>query len=93
VATLSGLSFSVPGADATLSGTYNLVNYKIDLHGTLLTTGQPGDATTGFKSFVVKAISPLFKRRHSEKVVPFKITGDFHNPRCDLDFGSKRNQR
>jgi hypothetical protein len=86
IATLSGLSFSVPGADAKLSGTYNLINYKIDLHGTLLTTGQPGDATTGFKSFFVKAISPLFKRRHSEKVVPFKITGDFHNPRVDLDF-------
>jgi hypothetical protein len=90
VATLSGLSFSVPGADASMYGTYNLANYKIDLHGTLLTTGQPGDATTGFKSFVVKAISPLFKRRNSEKVVPFKITGDFHNPRCDLDLGSKK---
>jgi AsmA-like C-terminal region len=86
VAALSGLSFSVPGADATLSGTYNLVNYKINLHGTLLTTGQPGDATTGFKSFVVKAISPFFKKKNSEKVVPFKITGNFQNPRCDLNF-------
>lgn len=92
IATLSGLSFSVPGADAKLGGTYNLINYKIDLHGTLLTTGQPGDATTGFKSFVVKAISPLFKRKHSEKVVPFKITGDFHNPKVDLDLGSKKNR-
>jgi hypothetical protein len=90
VATLSDLSFTVPGAQATLDGTYNLVNYKIDLHGMLTTTGQPGDATTGFKSFLVKAITPFFKRKHSEKVMPFKITGNYANPAVDLDFGSKK---
>ncbi|HTU47775.1 MAG TPA: AsmA-like C-terminal region-containing protein [Bryobacteraceae bacterium] len=90
VATLSNLSFTVPGASATLHGTYNLVNYKIDLHGVLFTTGQPGDATTGFKSFFVKAITPFFKRKHAAKVVPFKITGNYSNPRMDLDFGSNK---
>ncbi len=90
VATLSHLSFTVPGAAATLGGTYNLVNYKVDLHGTLVTTGQPGDATTGFKSFLVKALTPFFKRRNAEKVVPFKITGNYSDPRVDLDMGSKK---
>ena len=90
VATFSNLSFTVPGARARLAGTYNLVNYKIDLHGILTTTGQPGDATTGFKSLLVKAISPFFKRRHNEKVVPFKITGNYSNPRVDLDFAAKK---
>jgi hypothetical protein len=90
VASFSNLSFTVPGAQATLDGTYNLVNYKIDLHGILTTTGQPGDATTGFKSFLVKAITPFFKRKHSEKVMPFKITGNYANPAVDLDLGSKK---
>lgn len=90
VATLSNLSFSVPGAQATLAGTYNLLNYQIDLHGVLATTGQLGDATTGFQSFLVKAMGPLFKRRHAEKVVPFKITGNYQDPRIELDLGSKK---
>lgn len=92
VARLSNLSFTVPGAKATLDGTYNLENYKVDLHGKLITTGQPGDATTGFKSFIVKTISPFFKRRHSEKVVPFKLTGKYGNVSCALDLGSKKKQ-
>lgn len=90
VAKLSKLSFTMPGAKATLSGTYNLVNYRIDLHGVLATTGQPGDATTGMKSFFVKAMTPFFKRKHSEKIVPFKIMGSYSKPVMDLDFGSKK---
>ena len=90
VAKLSSLSFTVPGASATLDGTYNLVDYKIDLHGVLTTTGQPSDATTGIKSFLCKALTPFFKRSHGEKVVPFKITGHFSNPAVDLDFGRKK---
>lgn len=90
VATLSHLSFAVPGAKASLNGTYNLLNYKVDLHGVLITTGQPGDATTGFKSFVVKAISPFFKKKNSEKVVPFKLTGKYGNVSCYLDLGAKK---
>lgn len=90
VARLSHVSFTVPGATAILDGTYNLVNYKIDLHGVLTTTGQPGDATTGFKSFLVKALTPFFQRRHSEKVVPFKITGNYQKTDVMLDLGSKK---
>jgi hypothetical protein len=93
VARLSHLSFVVPGAKASLDGTYNLVNYKVDLHGILVTTGQPGDATTGFKSFIVKAISPFFKKRKSEKIVPFKMTGTYGNPTLSLDFGDKKKQQ
>jgi hypothetical protein len=90
IARLSHVSFTVPGARAKLEGTYNLMNYAIDLHGTLITTGQPGDATTGFKSFLVKAISPFFKKRHAAKIVPFKLTGKFGNINCSLDLGSKK---
>jgi hypothetical protein len=90
VATFSQLSFTVPGAHATLDGTYNLINYKIDLHGMLKTAGQPGDATTGFKSFLVKALTPFFEKKHAEKVMPFKITGTYSNPAVGLDLGGKK---
>jgi len=90
IAQFSHLSFTIPGAKATLDGRYNLVNYKIDLHGVLRTTGQPGDATTGLKSFFVKALTPLFQRKHAEKVMPFKITGNYSNPAMELDLGAKK---
>lgn len=90
VTTLTHLAFTVPGAKAVMHGTYNLVNYSVDLKGTLITTGQPGDATTGVKSLFVKALTPFFKHRHGNKVVPFKITGNYHDPALNLDLTGKK---
>ncbi len=87
VATISDASFTIPGAKAVMSGTYGLIDYRLDLHGKLVTTGDPSDATTGFKSFMVKLLTPFFRRRHSMKVVPFKITGSYSNMRTALDLG------
>jgi hypothetical protein len=84
-ATLSNLAFTIPGAKAWMHGTYGLIDYKVDLHGTLLTTGDPSHATTGFKSLMVKVITPFLKKKHAAKVVPFKITGSYSNVNVSLD--------
>jgi hypothetical protein len=89
-ATVSNLSFTIPAAKASIHGTYGLIDYKIDLHGTLLTTGNPSDATTGFKSLMVKVITPFFRRKHTAKVVPFKITGSYSNVNMSLDLGRRK---
>ncbi len=86
VADLTNVSFAFPGAKAWIHGTYGLIDYKIDLHGRLLTTGNPSDATTGFKSFMVKVIVPFLKHTHKAKIVPFKITGTYSNVNTSLDF-------
>jgi hypothetical protein len=88
-AAVSNLSFTIPGAKAWTHGTYGLIDHKIDLHGTLLTTGNPSDATTGFKSLMVKVIAPFFRRKHAAKVVPFKITGSYSNVKMSLDLGRR----
>jgi hypothetical protein len=85
IATLSNIAFTIPGAKAWMQGTYGLIDYKIDLHGTLLTTGDPSHATTGFKSLMVKVITPFFKKKHAAKLVPFKITGSYSNVNLSLD--------
>ncbi len=90
IATLSNLSFSVPGAFARMHGTYSLIDYRVDLHGTLVTRGKVSKATTGFKSLLVEAISPLFKRRASLKIVPFRITGSYRHTMVALDLGPKQ---
>lgn len=87
-ATLSNVTFGIPGAKAWIHGTYGLIDYKIDLHGMLLTTGDPSRATTGFKSLMVKVITPFFKKKHAARLVPFKITGTYSNVNVGLDVGA-----
>jgi hypothetical protein len=88
LATLSNVSFAIPGAKAWVHGTYGLTDYKVNLHGTLQTAGSPSKATEGFKSLMVKVVTPFFRRRHSEKVVAFKITGSYSKMNPSLDLGS-----
>jgi hypothetical protein len=85
VATFRGVSFTVPGASATIHGTYGLTDHRVDLHGILRTPGKLSDTTSGFKAFILKAITPFFKKKHDVKVVPFKITGTFKNATVGLD--------
>jgi hypothetical protein len=61
------------------------MDYKVDLHGTLMTTGKPSHATTGFKSLMVEVITPFFKRRHARKIIPFKMSGLYSKIDLSLD--------
>lgn len=87
-ATLSSISFTIPHAKASMHGTYGLMDYKLNLHGTLVTTGDPSQTTTGFRSLMVKVITPFFKKKRGAKMVPFKITGSYSNLDMSLDLGS-----
>jgi len=86
VATISNGTFEVPGAEASVHGAYNLLNQRVDLHGTLDTQGHLSDTQTGFKALVLKAVSPLFKKRGSVKMVPFDITGSYGNTKVGIDW-------
>jgi hypothetical protein len=86
ISAISNASFDVPGAHATVHGTYNLLNQRVDLQGTLDTKGNLADATTGFKALVVKAITPLFKKEKSVRIVPFRITGAYGNTSVGIDW-------
>lgn len=90
IATLSHVSFRVPGATAWMHGTYGLYDpYKVDLHGHLL-TDKPSSATTGFKSFLLKALTPFLRKKGKERIVPFKITGTYQKTQTGLDLDSKK---
>jgi hypothetical protein len=85
-AAISGGRFEVPGANAAVHGTYNLLNKRVDLHGTLDTRGSLSDTTSGFKALVLKAITPLFKKRGSTRIVPFQITGSYGSTTVGIDW-------
>ncbi len=89
IASLSHLSFVIPGANANMAGTYNLLDKTVHLDGTLKTTGKLSDATSGWKAGFTKLLSPFLKK-HSVTVVPFKITGTAQNSHFMLDLARKQ---
>ncbi len=88
-ANLSAVTLEFLGGRAWMNGTYNLLNYDIDLHGELETRGSPSAGTTGFKSVLLKAVTPFLKKRHGDQLVPFKITGNYRKVDVGLDLHHK----
>lgn len=93
VARFSDLSFGVPGASARMQGTYNLINEKIDLRGTLKTESQPSNTTSGVKALMLKVLNPFFKKKSVGYVMPIKITGTYEHPLFGLDIADSRNKK
>jgi hypothetical protein len=81
----SDLSFRVPGASVRLNGTYGLRTEGLDFHGTLQLEAKLSETTTGFKSFLLKAADPLFKKKGARTVLPIKISGTGQRPSFGLD--------
>jgi hypothetical protein len=85
-ANFSQLSFSVPGALAQMHGTYNLLNEKIDLHGTLKTDAKFTQvAGGGLKSVFAKPLDLVFKRKQGGAVIPVHLLGTYSDPQVGLD--------
>ena len=87
-ATLSNLSFYIPGAHAQMHGTYNLISEKIDLHGTLKMDSDLSDTAHGAKAVILKVLDPFFKKKRGHgSDVPVKVSGDYHHPSFGMDVG------
>jgi hypothetical protein len=84
VATLTDLSFTVPGADARMQGTYNVLDGQIDFHGTVKMDAKVSQSTSGVKSAFAKALDPFFDKKHGS-VVPVVIDGTYHSPHFGID--------
>lgn len=86
IATFSGLTFRVPGAKARLNGTFDLITEKVDFHGILLMEANLPKATSGIKSFLLKAIDPFLKKnRRGGAKFPVSITGTYQHPSYSAD--------
>lgn len=88
----SDLSFGVPGASARLHGTYNLINYKIDLRGQMHVESKISNAESGGKAFLIKMMEPFFKKKKKGEIVPVRISGTYKHPSFGLDVHDKDGQ-
>jgi len=84
MATLTNLSFTIPGADARMHGTYNVLDGTIDFHGTVKMAAKISQSTSGVKSAFATMLDPLFDKKHGS-VVPVEIDGTFHSPHFGID--------
>jgi len=75
VATFSRISFSVPGAQGDMNGTYSILNKRVDLRGKMRMNATVSQATTGAKSFFLKVVDPFYKKKHAGAEVPITMTG------------------
>jgi hypothetical protein len=86
VASSPHLTFRIPGAQATLKGTFNLRDESAHLTGTLAMQSAISHAVTGFKSFLLKPLDPFMRKRKAGAVIPIAITGTPGHYRIDQDF-------
>jgi AsmA-like C-terminal region len=92
ISSFSDLSFGVPGADARMHGTYNLLNKKIDLRGQLRVDSKMSNTETGTKAFLLKMMEPFFKKKNRGEIVPVRISGTYGHPTFGLSLNDKQAQ-
>jgi hypothetical protein len=91
LAHFSQLSFSIPGAHAEMHGTYGVSEpHRVELHGQMRVETRISKTTGGMKSFILKIIDPIFKKKKKGEVVPVHILGTFEKPDFGLDLGNKQ---
>jgi hypothetical protein len=69
------LTFRIPGARATLAGTYRLHNDEAHLTGDLKMDTDISHTATGFKAFLLKPLAPFFRKKNAGADVPIAVTG------------------
>jgi hypothetical protein len=92
IGTFTDLSFGVPGADARMHGTYNLLDEKIDLRGQMQVQSKISNTEKGTKAFLLKMMEPFFKKRKKGEIVPIRISGTYHHPSFGLSLNDKKAQ-
>ena len=86
VAAISNGKLQMPGAEAALHGTYGLTDKQFNLKGTLNTRGHISETESGVKAWLLKAVTPLFKKQGKERIIPFEITGAHGEPKVGIDW-------
>lgn len=84
---LQDLSFTVPGVEIALNGKYGLMNQSLNFQGTVQLDAKLSQTTTGWKSTLLKALDPFFKKKGSNtgSSIPITISGTTSNPSFGLD--------
>jgi hypothetical protein len=84
---LPKFQFAVEGAKVALGGNYRLPTQQLAFEGSLILDAPLSKTTTGFKSFLLKVVDPLFRKDGVGTVLPIVVSGTVDQPSFGLDKG------
>jgi hypothetical protein len=80
----SEVTFVIPGARVDVNGRYTVRSEALDFRGTIQLEAKLSELTTGVKSFLLKMVDPLMRRK-DVTVIPVTIGGTAGKPSFGLD--------
>jgi hypothetical protein len=88
------LAFNIPGVTIALTGRYGLEAQSLHFQGTATLAAKLSQTTTGFKSVLLRAFDPLFKKKGSGAgaVIPITISGTADKPTFGLNLLHRGNK-
>ena len=90
IASTPHLTFRVPGAEATLAGTFSFHKEAVHLTGKLRMKTDISHTATGFKSFLLKPLAPFFRKKNAGAVIPIAVTGLPGHYKVSQDFSHNK---
>jgi hypothetical protein len=85
VFTYQGLSFNVQGATIRLNGTHSLRSKSVNFAGVVLLNATVSQTQTGFKSWLLKPIDPLFRKNGAGTRLVITVSGSQDQPKVGVD--------
>ena len=90
IITLPSLTYSVPGADIELKGTYGVEGGALSFAGTAKLQATISKMVGGVLGVLLKPADRYFKKDGAGTEVPIKISGTREDPKFGIDFGRMR---
>lgn len=75
------IQVELPGANAHLAGTFNLLNTRVDLTGKVAMQQKLSKDVTGWKKWLMTPLDPFFRHGKTGAVVSIAVTGTSQNPK------------
>ena len=87
---ISGLVYKMPGAVVLMDGRYPLIDRELDFHGVARTIATASQMETGWKSLLLKPVSPFLKTKGAGMQIPVSFTGPKSGPHFALDLKNRK---
>jgi hypothetical protein len=88
--TFRSLSFDVPGAGVALAGNYNLRDDGLNFNGTLKLDAKVSQMVTGWKSWLLKPVDPIFAKNGAGTFVNIVVEGTARKPKLGAMFAGHK---
>ncbi|HEY3837872.1 MAG TPA: AsmA-like C-terminal region-containing protein [Bryobacteraceae bacterium] len=88
--TFRSLSFHVPGAGVALAGDYQLRDDHLNFHGTLRLEAKVSQLVTGWKSWLLKPIDPVFAKNGAGTFLNIVVEGTARKPELGVIFAGHK---